>query len=82
MYYDPNDFWTRYDVGMEVERGSGVVPPPPPPPPPVTGSGWPGNDRVKGKGKWQPYGSTSNEQPTTKRNSNGDKKVNAGSIPV
>jgi hypothetical protein len=44
---------------MEVERGSGVAPPPPPPPPPVTSSGGPGNtDRAKGKGKWQPHGST------------------------
>jgi hypothetical protein len=28
MYCDQNSFWTRYDVGMEVKRGQGVVPPP------------------------------------------------------
>jgi hypothetical protein len=66
---------------MEVEWGSDVVPPPPPPPHPVTGSGGSGNDIVKEKGKWQPYGSTSTDtQPTAKRNNNGDKKMIAGSI--
>jgi hypothetical protein len=30
-YCDPNEFWPRYDVLMEVEQG-GFVPPPPPPP--------------------------------------------------
>jgi hypothetical protein len=28
MYCDQNGFWTRYDLGMEVKRGQGVVPPP------------------------------------------------------
>jgi hypothetical protein len=71
MYYDPNAFWTRYDVGMKVKQG------------PVTSSGGLGNDIVKGKGKWQPYGSTSTDtQPAAKRNNNGDKKMIAGSVPA
>jgi hypothetical protein len=30
-YCDPNGFWTRYNISMEVEQGRFVPPPPPPP---------------------------------------------------
>lgn len=50
MYCDPNGFWTRYDVVMEVEQGHYGQVLPPPPSHPNEGGG--GGCRAKGKGRW------------------------------
>jgi hypothetical protein len=72
---DPNGFWTRYDVSIEVEQGGFVPPPPLPPPSHQSGSGGAGSgDRSKGKGKMIESGTNSTSvgsQPPAKLSNNG-----------